>query len=199
MTLHNLKQKGTFGKGQTEEKSGEQGHTNQILKFSNRTIGILTGTFPSDHDDGYMDQGLQKEAGEKIKNIVKDNGLSERVEEFKKIFDPDNPKLIEAFTGISESDHDEDAASKALQQKAAENFKNLFIYPNKCFPISEPFGRMDLISKLTKECGIEKAEAEKITRQLITGKHIVLPDDKKLLCTRLPLTDTAPKYWFEIQ
>jgi len=198
LALYNFKPDNGFGKGQGKEKSGKKGDTNQILKFSNSTVGKLTGIFPNDHDDDYMIKGLQEETGEKIKNVVNDAKFSKRFKEFNKLFGPDNPKLIEAFTGLSESHNNKDNASKALQQKAAENFKNLFIDSNKCFPISEPFGRMDLISKLIKECGIEKAEAEEITDELITGKHIYLPEGKKLYLTRLPFTDKAPKYWFEI-
>ena len=181
------------------------------IHFSSSAIKALTGISPSDHDDGYMAQGLQVEAGKKIKNVVKDAEFSKRFKEFNKLFDPDNPKLIEAFTGISESDSDKDYVSKAfkdkddiskafkaLQQKAAENFKKLFIDPTKCFPISEPFGRMGLISKLIKECGIEEAEAEQITDELITGKSIALSNGKNLRFIRLPFSDPAPKYWFEI-
>jgi len=71
-TFKQFKQDNGSGKGQGQEKSGEQGHTDKIF-FSASAIRALTDIWLDfKRDDGYIIKGLQLEAGKKFEKFFID-------------------------------------------------------------------------------------------------------------------------------
>jgi len=122
--------------------------------------------------------------------------------------------IIQTMPGILSNKYYYTRMTQKLQQEAGEKFAEYFIDPKMCVPVFKSYTQMEMISKLTEEHNMNKADAKEIVNKLselppaksrglpadkVKGKGITLPNDNSLCIMKLSSKDKDPKYRLQVR